>query len=112
LGANSGKNVFFKSFTEKFIFGHEQELFRQNAKRNSAQFLVYCDSLLREKLNFLSAYDGSMYSSFVLRFKNDFVYENACNKLSYPGLWSYLNRKGDTLSDMSVTYFDFLKHCR
>lgn len=109
-GRNSEKNNLLKAFDLKFNVGHEQDLFRQNGKRNASSFATYCDSLLKEKMNFISAFAPKPGADLTSYYKSNLIYENAVNKLQYPGIWAYMNRKRDSLPDMLTSYFNFIKN--
>ncbi|PBQ33122.1 hypothetical protein CNR22_15485 [Sphingobacteriaceae bacterium] len=108
-GKNSSKNNFEKEFGEKFILGHESEIYQQNAYRKAVPFANYCDSMLKAKLHFTDTYREKLDPVFATNFKKNLMYANASDKLDYPGMWVYLKKLKDTLPEMPYSYFDFVK---
>lgn len=110
-GVSGEKNNLFNGFNKKFVIGHEREFYQQLAKRTAGNFSSYCDSMLNEKLLYLENYKWNTTpdAAFITGFKTELKYENTNHKLEYPAFWSYLNKKGDTLPEMPINYYDFLK---
>ena len=108
-GHNSEKNKLLKAYDDKFVFGHENDSYQQNINRKAGDFAAYCDSLLSEELNFVSAFVPRPSAEFTGYFKASLVYENANNKLRYPSFWAYAHHKGDTLPELPNGYFSFIE---
>ncbi|MBL7930781.1 MAG: redoxin domain-containing protein [Bacteroidia bacterium] len=109
-GRNSEKNMFLKDFNNRFVYGHEQEVYQRLANSKTIDFRDYCDSLLVEKKKFLYSWKGTsdLDKHFISIFSEDLDYENASLKLSYPGMWSYFRKFNDSVPEMPYSYFSFI----